>query len=41
MKTNYTGDDDFEQTNPLDLVVGPVFWIKPGLLHPSRASPGT
>ena len=30
MGTNYSGDDDFEQTNPLDLVVGPVFWIKPG-----------
>jgi outer membrane protein OmpA-like peptidoglycan-associated protein len=22
---------DFEQTNPVDLVVGPVIWIKPGL----------
>jgi outer membrane protein OmpA-like peptidoglycan-associated protein len=31
MKTNYTGDDDFEQTNPLDLVVGPVLWIRPGI----------
>ena len=31
MKTTYTGDDDFEQTNPLDLVVGPVFWIRPGI----------
>jgi outer membrane protein OmpA-like peptidoglycan-associated protein len=30
MGTSYTGDDAFEQTNPLDLVVGPVFWIKPG-----------
>jgi outer membrane protein OmpA-like peptidoglycan-associated protein len=30
MGTSYTGDDDFPQTNPLDLVVGPVFWIKPG-----------
>ncbi len=25
------GDSDFEQTNPMDLVVGPVFWIKPGV----------
>lgn len=25
------GDADFEQTNPMDLVVGPVFWLKPGL----------
>lgn len=25
------GDADFEQTNPLDLVVGPVFWLKPGV----------
>jgi outer membrane protein OmpA-like peptidoglycan-associated protein len=31
MGTNYFGDDDFEQTNPLDLVVGPVVWIKPGI----------
>jgi outer membrane protein OmpA-like peptidoglycan-associated protein len=31
MKTTYTGDDAFEQTNPLDLVVGPVFWIRPGI----------
>jgi hypothetical protein len=31
MKTTYTGDDDFEQTNPLDLVVGPVLWIRPGI----------
>jgi outer membrane protein OmpA-like peptidoglycan-associated protein len=30
MGTSYTGDDQFEQTNPVDLVVGPVFWIKPG-----------
>jgi outer membrane protein OmpA-like peptidoglycan-associated protein len=30
MGTNYSGDDDFEQTNPLDLVVGPVVWFKPG-----------
>jgi outer membrane protein OmpA-like peptidoglycan-associated protein len=29
MKTKY-GDSDFDQTNPLDLVVGPVLWIKPG-----------
>jgi outer membrane protein OmpA-like peptidoglycan-associated protein len=27
--TNY-GSADFDQTNPVDLVVGPVFWIKPG-----------
>jgi outer membrane protein OmpA-like peptidoglycan-associated protein len=31
MKTIYTGDDQFEQTNPLDLVVGPVLWIRPGI----------
>jgi outer membrane protein OmpA-like peptidoglycan-associated protein len=30
MKTKYSGDSDFDQTNPLDLVVGPVLWIKPG-----------
>ena len=30
MGTNYSGDDAFEQTNPLDLVVGPVIWFKPG-----------
>jgi outer membrane protein OmpA-like peptidoglycan-associated protein len=30
MGTNYSGGGDFEQTNPLDLVVGPVVWIKPG-----------
>jgi outer membrane protein OmpA-like peptidoglycan-associated protein len=30
MKTKY-GDSDFEQTNPLDLVIGPVLWIKPGI----------
>jgi outer membrane protein OmpA-like peptidoglycan-associated protein len=30
MKTKY-GDSDFDQTNPLDFVVGPVLWIKPGL----------
>jgi hypothetical protein len=29
--THYSGGDDFEQTNPLDLVVGPVIWIKPGI----------
>jgi outer membrane protein OmpA-like peptidoglycan-associated protein len=29
MGTNY-GDADFDQTNPLDLVVGPVFWLKTG-----------
>jgi outer membrane protein OmpA-like peptidoglycan-associated protein len=28
--TNYSGDDIFEQTNPLDLVVGPIIWFKPG-----------
>jgi outer membrane protein OmpA-like peptidoglycan-associated protein len=27
----YSGDDDFEQTNPVDLVVGPVFWFRPGI----------
>ena len=26
---NYSSAD-FDQTNPLDLIVGPVFWIKPG-----------
>jgi outer membrane protein OmpA-like peptidoglycan-associated protein len=26
----YSGES-FEQTNPIDLVVGPVFWIKPGI----------
>jgi outer membrane protein OmpA-like peptidoglycan-associated protein len=36
MKTSYTGDDDFEQSNPLDLVVGPVLWIRPGIfIRPS------
>jgi outer membrane protein OmpA-like peptidoglycan-associated protein len=30
MKTKYSGDSDFDQTNPLDLVIGPVLWIKPG-----------
>lgn len=29
MGTSY-GDADFDQTNPMDLVVGPVFWIKSG-----------
>jgi outer membrane protein OmpA-like peptidoglycan-associated protein len=28
--TNYTGDDSFPQTNPVDFVIGPVFWIKTG-----------
>lgn len=27
--TNYSSAD-FDQTNPVDLVVGPVFWLKPG-----------
>jgi outer membrane protein OmpA-like peptidoglycan-associated protein len=27
----YSDDDAFEQTNPVDLVVGPVVWIKPGI----------
>ena len=27
---NYVGDDAFEQTNPVDLIVGPIFWIRPG-----------
>jgi hypothetical protein len=30
MGTKYSGGD-FDQDNPLDLVVGPVFWIKPGI----------
>lgn len=30
MGTKYTGNPDFEQTNPLDLVVGPIIWFKPG-----------
>jgi outer membrane protein OmpA-like peptidoglycan-associated protein len=30
MGTKYTGSPDFEQTNPLDLVVGPIIWFKPG-----------
>ncbi|MCM2256814.1 MAG: transporter [Vicinamibacteria bacterium] len=28
-------DGDFEQTNPIDLVVGPVFWIKGFFLRPA------
>jgi outer membrane protein OmpA-like peptidoglycan-associated protein len=35
MNTNYTGDVDFDQTNPLDLVVGPVFWIKGFFIRPA------
>jgi outer membrane protein OmpA-like peptidoglycan-associated protein len=35
MGTNYTGDVDFDQTNPLDLVVGPVFWIKGFFIRPA------
>lgn len=32
---SYSGAD-FDQTNPIDFVVGPVFWIKPGLfIRPS------
>ena len=34
MGTNY-GDSDFEQTDPLDLVVGPVFWIKGFFIRPA------
>ena len=30
MNTRYSNNGDFEQTDPLDLVVGPVLWIKPG-----------
>jgi outer membrane protein OmpA-like peptidoglycan-associated protein len=30
MNTRYS-DGDFAQTDPLDLVVGPVLWIKPGI----------
>jgi outer membrane protein OmpA-like peptidoglycan-associated protein len=30
MNTRYSDDVDFEQTDPLDLVIGPVLWIKPG-----------
>jgi outer membrane protein OmpA-like peptidoglycan-associated protein len=35
MGTNYRGDVDFDQTNPLDLVVGPVFWIKGFFIRPA------
>ena len=35
MGTKYTGDSDFKQTNPLDLVVGPVFWIKGFFIRPA------
>jgi len=35
MGTRYTGDSDFKQTNPLDLVVGPVFWIKGFFIRPA------
>jgi outer membrane protein OmpA-like peptidoglycan-associated protein len=35
MGTSYTGDSDFKQTNPLDLVVGPVFWIKGFFIRPA------
>jgi OmpA family protein/Big-like domain-containing protein len=40
IKTYYTGEDDSipaggqaigQQTNPLDLVIGPVFWFRPGI----------
>jgi hypothetical protein len=40
IKTFYTGEDEDigaggqaigEQTNPLDLVIGPVFWFRPGI----------
>jgi outer membrane protein OmpA-like peptidoglycan-associated protein len=34
MNTKY-GDSDFDQTNPLDLVVGPVFWIKGFFIRPA------
>jgi outer membrane protein OmpA-like peptidoglycan-associated protein len=34
MGTKY-GDSDFEQTDPLDLVVGPVFWIKGFFIRPA------
>jgi len=30
MGTNYSGSE-FKQTNPIDLVVGPVLWLKPGI----------
>jgi outer membrane protein OmpA-like peptidoglycan-associated protein len=35
MGTKYTGDSDFDQTNPLDLVIGPVFWIKGFFIRPA------
>jgi len=35
MGTKYSGDVDFDQTNPLDLVVGPVFWIKGFFIRPA------
>jgi outer membrane protein OmpA-like peptidoglycan-associated protein len=35
MGTKYSGDVDFEQTNPLDLVIGPVFWIKGFFIRPA------
>jgi outer membrane protein OmpA-like peptidoglycan-associated protein len=35
MGTKYSGDVDFKQTNPLDLVVGPVFWIKGFFIRPA------
>ena len=31
MNTRYGDDVDFPQTDPLDLVIGPVLWIKPGI----------
>jgi len=34
IKTIYKGEDEAamgQQTNPLDLVVGPVFWLRPGI----------
>jgi len=34
MGTQY-GDSDFEQTDPRDLVVGPVFWIKGFFIRPA------
>jgi outer membrane protein OmpA-like peptidoglycan-associated protein len=34
MGTKY-GDSDFEQNDPLDLVVGPVFWIKGFFIRPA------
>ena len=35
MGTKYSNDVDFKQTNPLDLVVGPVFWIKGFFIRPA------